>query len=237
MKRFLLLGLLLGLASFARPALADETSREIQAQIASGHGQEALSELHNVIAAHPNSGTAWYLTAEAQDSLGNAAAARDALAKAQQFSPGLPFANPTDVAALQAHIATVPSAGFSLPPVLPILGGLVLAFVLFRVFFGRRRPMAVYPQGYGDRMPAQAPYGGMPYPQNQGGGLGSSLLGGLAAGAGFAAGEQIIDRMIGGGGGERPVDDQNIPPPRDDGLQGDPGWSDNSGGSNDDNSW
>jgi hypothetical protein len=62
-----------------------------------------------------------------------------------------------------------------------------------------------------------------------GGGIGSSLLTGLAAGAGLAAGERIIDGMMGGSGNERAIDSSPAyePPPvpdRDDGLQGSPDW-------------
>ena len=57
-------------------------------------------------------------------------------------------------------------------------------------------------------------------------GIGGSLLGGLAAGAGFAAGERVIGDMF-GGNNNNPVDPAwgNQPmPDRDDGLQGSPGW-------------
>jgi hypothetical protein len=209
--------------------------RQIQALIAAGQPQTALDDLGPVLQAHPNSGVAWYLDAEAQDAVGNAPAARDALAKAEQFAPGLPFAKPAEVSALQAHLAQSSSkGGFSMSPVMIVLG-LVVLLIVFRLF-RRRQQAAYYPrQGFGAPPPGYPPYG----PQGgggMGGGLGSSLLGGLAAGAGFAAGERIIDDMTG-----RP--DQGVAdsawgaaptPDRDDGLSGSPGWD--SGGSIDDNS-
>lgn len=252
MRLIKLAGVILGAAMLAGPAMAQETPREIQGQIATGHAREALGNLQTVIASHPDSGTAWYLTAEAQDALGNSSAARDALTKAEQFSPGLPFAKPADVSALQAHLAAsspvsgAATGGFSMHPVLFVFGALVLMFLLVRVF-ARRRVAAGYPQPYGQPMQPTGGYGPQAGPYGQapgmGGGLGSSIVSGLAAGAGFAAGEQIIDRMVGGGerGQGNPFggDASQVPPLRDDGLQGDPGWDDNAagGGLDDNNNW
>jgi hypothetical protein len=244
----------------AAQAQATPSPHQIQAQIAAGQNATALSELQTVLQAHPDSGIAWYLSAEAQDASGNEDAARAALAKAQQYAPGLPFANQNDVAALQAHLAA-PAArsGFGVSPML-IIGALVLLFIVFRLFSRARRAVPVYQDGfapgYGNR--PQYPYGqgggqggGMPYGPGgaPGGGLGSALLGGLAAGAGIAAGERIIDDMTGGnrndggfglGGNGLGGDglggnfDPSPVPDRDDGLQGSPGWD--AGGSGSDNS-
>jgi hypothetical protein len=219
-----LLAALLASVGLARAQTA--SPREIQALIAAGEPQAALNDLAPVLQAHPNSGMAWYLDAEAQDAAGNESAARTALATAEQDAPGLPFAKPDAVAALQAHLAQSSSkGGFSMSPVMIILG-LVVLFVLFRLF-RRRRPAYYPPQRYGD-----APPPGYGYGQQGGGGLGSSLLGGLAAGAGFAAGERIIDDMTGRDQG--PVDSAwgaDPIPDRDDGLSGSPDWD--SGGSSD----
>jgi len=233
--RVSIFSLFLTLALLAGAAHAQTASpRDIQALIAAGQPQAALDDLAPILQAHPNSGKAWYLDAEAQDALGNEPAARTALATAEQDAPGLPFAKPDAVAALQAHLAQSSQSssrgGFSM--ISMIILGLVVLYVLFRLF--RRRP-AFYPQRYGDAPPpgyGQRGYGYGPPPA--GGGLGSSLLGGLAAGAGFAAGERIIDDMTGRDQG--PVDDAwgaSPTPDRDDGLSGSPGWD---GGSTDDNS-
>ncbi len=239
MKKIALFGfaLLAGFAVAARaPVLAQASASpaQLQALIANGHEQAALSQLQAVLQAHPDSGVAWYLTAEAQDASGNEAAARTALANAEQYSPGLPFAQPNDVAALQAHlsgsIVQQPRRGIS--PILVIVG-LVVLFMLFRLFSPRRRYMV--PPGY------QGGYGpgpGGPFPYGSGGpgmGIGGSLLGGLVAGAGFAAGERVIDGMMGGQGGGfiDPASGQGGVPDRDDGLTGSPGWdagSDPNGG-------
>ena len=75
-------------------------------------------------------------------------------------------------------------------------------------------PQAGYGQGYPGQpgpfgpgpggMPyGQNPYGQAPYGQPMGGGLGSSIVTGLAAGAGFAAGERIVDGLMDSNRGTR----------------------------------
>jgi hypothetical protein len=252
MRLFLFLAVLTGLFSLHGAALAQNvpSPRVLQGMIADGQDQAALDQLQSVLQVHPHSGIAWYLTAEAQDALGHEDAARSALAKAEQFAPGLPFAKPDDVAALQAHLQTVggdaPAHGGISAMV--VIGLLVVLFLLVRVFLrARRRVVPAYdaygrPMGYGPGGPGYAPpgYGAPGY--SEGPGIGGSLLGGLAAGAGFAAGERIIEDIEGdrgqgyvdpniGGGGFDQV------PDRDDGLQGDPGWDDGSGGGGSNDGW
>jgi hypothetical protein len=264
----LLGALLVGAGGFAQ-AQSAVSPRQIQEQIASGQTQLAIGELHQVLQSHPGSGVAWYLTAEAQDAAGHAAAARDALSKAEHFAPGLPFAKPAEVAALRAHLAQ-PEGGRAghggISPVWLILGGFVLLFILLRLFGLRRRMRAGYQpgfDGYANRPAGPGPYGSVgpgpygpvgpgsygpgygPGPGMQAPGMGSSLMTGLAAGAGFAAGERIIDGLDGANRGRefgQNVDQgQNfdpMPPDRDDGLQGSPDWNDNSDDNFDpNNSW
>lgn len=236
------------------PAFAQTvTPQQIQGQIHAGQEQAALNELQGALQAHPTSGVAWYLRAEAEDAAGNAGAARDALAKAEQYAPGLPFANGSEVAALQNHLnsgqavaqsgqnagyaAPVP-AGRGVSPIALVIGGVAVLFILFRLFARRRRMMMG--GGMNQPMGPVGPYGpqggmgmgGMGGMGMGGGGMGGSILGGLAAGAGFAAGERVLGDIMGGNRGGNPGNDQinDTPAPgRDDGLQGDPGWGDNSG--------
>jgi hypothetical protein len=217
--------------------------RELQGLIAAGQDKQALAQLQNVLAAHPDSAVAWYLSAEAQDALGHEDAARSALAKAEKIAPGLPFANPADAQALQTHLnagaGDAPSGG-GMGSMIFVVGALVVLFLVVRVFLRSRRrvmpgldgygrPMGYGPGGQGFAPPGygQPGYGG-------GSGIGGSLIGGLAAGAGFAAGERIIDDLSGNRDGGQGYIDPNFQggaaPDRDDGLQGDPGWDDNSGG-------
>jgi hypothetical protein len=229
-------------------AQSNLTPQQIQGQIASGNQAAALSELRTVLAANPHSGVGWYLTAEAQDAAGNEPAARAALANAQAYAPGLPFADPAKAAALQSHINASQTANYAPAPVsapMPARGGsslfpllilLAVGFFVIRMFMRRRRYATAYPpanQAYG---PGYGP-GGMPYgPGGVGGGIGSGLLGGLAAGAGFAAGERVIDDMM--GNRSQNVDQTSFnqpdtePGPQDDGLIGNPGWDNSSGDDN-----
>jgi hypothetical protein len=249
MRRFfLVLGVVFAAATAAiPPAKAQNTPQQLQSMIANGQAQSALTQLQAILQVHPTSGVAWYLTAEAQDSLGNEGAARSALNNAQQYAPGLPFANAADVAALQAHLngspAPVQPVNHGISPGLGLIILLVVLFIGFRMFFRRRRFVQPYGQsGYGQ--PGFGPGGQGPYPYNQGPGMGSgiggSILGGLAAGAGFAAGERVIGDMFGGSNNAvdpawgNQIDNQPMPD-RDDGLQGSPGWD--AGSAPDDNNF
>ncbi|HET9148720.1 MAG TPA: tetratricopeptide repeat-containing protein [Acetobacteraceae bacterium] len=244
--RIALLAVFVSAWQFPAHAQAGPTPKQIQAMIAGGQERAALADLKPILRAHPHSGVAWYLTAEAQDASGNRAAARDALARAEQYSPGLPFAQPGRVAALKAHLAA-PAApvarhrsGFG--PAIIVIGALVVLFLLVRMVFRSRRRMP--PPGYGTGFPGGPgmPYGpgGAPYGTGvgpAGSGIGSSIASGLAAGAGFAAGERIIDGLTGGPRGETPLDpSSNDPmpaPDRDDGLLGSPDWGNDSSGQDD----
>jgi hypothetical protein len=233
-------------------AQAQATPQQLQSMIAAGQEQAALKQLNNVLQTHPNSGVAWYLVAEAQDASGNESAASSALAKADQLAPGLPFANPQKVTALREHIAATPAMHHEqhggISPFIIIIA-LALLFIGLRTFF-RRRPMpGMFYQSRFRGGPMDAPPGG-PYGPGGGsygpgvgpsygagpGGLGSSILTGLAAGAGFAAGERIVDNLMG-----RPNDAGMINPAfgdtpvqgRDDGLTGSPDWDSGSTGDDD----
>ena len=240
---FRLTVLSLFLLAWQAPAFAQTgpTPRQIQGMIAAGQEAPALDALHNVLQAHPDSGIAWYLVAEAQDAQGNTGPARDALAKAEQYAPGLPFAKPGEVAALQAHLAPHgAAAGGGMGPVAVVIGVFVLLFLGIRFFLRSRRGFGPYGGGFQNGFNDGRP--NMPFGPQGGGGLGSSIISGLAAGAGFAAGERIIDGMLGGdrGGFIQPGGNSGVPD-RDDGLSGSPGWdnggSDNSGIDDSNNSW
>lgn len=241
----------------ALPAFAQDqgpTPRQIQTLIDNGQDAQAVQTLKGVLQQHPDSGTGWYLMAEAQDARGNEGAAAQALAKADQYAPGLPFADPQKAAALRAHVngglsssgARHSAGGFS--PVLLVIGGLVLLFILLRLFSGFRRgainpAYRPYPGNPNAPYGAYGPNGPNPYgPASSGpmgGGLGSSIVTGLAAGAGFAAGERIVDGLMGGRDAQAAQPQQDFTPDRDDGLLGNPGWDDGSDGSDDlnNNSW
>lgn len=236
----------------AMPAFAEGQAPspvQIQTMIKTGENSQAVQALKGVLAQHPDSGVAWYLMAEAQDARGHEDAAAQALAKADQYAPGLPFANPQAASALRAHInngleaSSAPHKSGGVSIVLLVIVALIALFVVMRMVagWGRRtrvnppypgNPNMPYGGGYGPNGPGPyGPSGGMG--GGMGGGLGSSIVTGLAAGAGFAAGERIVDGLMGGNNAEAaPPAQQDFPAgPQDDGLTGDPGW----GNSDDDN--
>ncbi|GAN79196.1 tetratricopeptide repeat protein [Acidocella aminolytica] len=234
----------------ALPAFAQSqgaSPRQIQTMIDTGQSAQALQALKGVLDQHPQSGVAWYLAAEAQDARGNENAAAQALAKADQYAPGLPFADPQKAAALRTHIDRGLKAGGGVShalggvsPVLLVIGGLLLLFVLLRLVSGFRRGgmnlgYRRYPGNpnapYGPNGP-NGPYGPGGGYGPMGGGLGSSIVTGLAAGAGFAAGERIVDGLMGGNEAQAAQPQQDFMPNQDDGLMGDPSWD--MGGGNDD---
>lgn len=227
----------------AFPALAQDAGsspRQIQSMIDNGQTSQAIQHLNGVLSQHPDSGTAWFLMAEAEDANGHESTAAHALAKANQYAPGLPFANPQRVAALQAHIngelassSEVPRHSGGISPALLVIGGLILLFVLLRLFSGVRRQQIYRPypgnpnSPYGYPPNGPNPYGPTGY-GGMGGGFGSSIISGLAAGAGFAAGERIVDGMMGGNDAQAMQPQQDFTPDRDDGLLGNPGWDDSN---------
>jgi hypothetical protein len=243
MRRTLFTILMLVLSPLAAWAQSD-TPQQIQGLIARGNTSAALDQLHGILQAHPNSGPAWYLEAEAQDAAGNEAAARGALQHAEQIAPNLPFADPQKAAALKEHLGLVGHHSGGASIVFIIIGGLIALFVILRIVARRRSygPGPVYRDGFN----APPPMGGQPYGYGQqgGAGVGSTILSGLAAGAGFALGERAVEDMF---GGNRNIEqgqnfDQGNVSGRDDGLSGDPGWGgndddQNDGGFDSGNSW
>lgn len=240
------------------PALAQSlTPQQIQTMIETGQEAQAAQDLKTVLSQHPQSGKAWYLMAELQDAQGHPTAAAQALAKADQYAPGLPFADAQRLAALRSHIQTELGTAKAqhhggVSPLLLVIAGLILLFVVLRVVSSFRRTAAfsrgqAYPgmtsMPYGGYGPTgQPPYGPGGGGGFGGGGLGSSIVTGLAAGAGFAAGERVVDGLMGGGEAQAQPQQPIMPGPQDDGLiGGDTGWDNGSTDDDDDglngNSW
>lgn len=238
--------ILLGALLFARPAAAQSAHAApspsvIQTMIASGQETQAIHTLQNILQTHPKSGVAWYLLAEAYDAQNNESAAGSALNMAVRSDPGLSFANPQRLAALRQHIAGAqPRTGVNgTHTALLVIGGLVLLMIVLHFMRGRNVAQSNYGYTQPPPPPGTPPYGTGygPFNGGGGGGLGRSIIGGLAAGAGFAAGERIIDGMMGPQQGGSMINPQQQGPDlsRDDGLMGDPGWGDSGGMSDDSN--
>jgi cbb3-type cytochrome oxidase subunit 3 len=214
-------------------ALAElPTPHEVYQAANSGHLAQAQQMIEQVLQEKPRSGEAHYIAAEIYAREGNLSLARQELTTAESLEPGLPFARPASVAALQREIQTRSasgpppalyvqnaaytqraSSGFPFATVLILLGAIGVIWFVFR----RRAHQAAYantvpavpgPAGYG--APGYGPgYGPVP----MGGGIGSSIAGGLASGlavgAGVVAGEELARHFLDSDGRQIPVEPQN----------------------------
>jgi uncharacterized protein len=198
---------------------ADPSSQQIYAAARAGDLGQAQQMIERVLQDHPRSAKAHYVAAEVYARSGDLSRARGELAQAQSLSPGLPFASPRAVQALQQQLTgrrilygtpvVRHSGGISWGLVLLIAALGAVIFALLR----RRSAPSPYAATYGSygtpgqpgAYPGANPYGPSPgspspYGSSVGGpGLMGSLATGLAVGAGVAAGEQLVQHMLGGG--------------------------------------
>ena len=215
--------------AIALAAGPDPTVQQIYQAAASGHLAQAEQMVGQVLQDHPRSGKAHYVAAEVYARAGDFSAARRELGVAQRLEPGLAFAQPQSVRALEAELAQgrfvqraqrMPYAPYAYPAphrssnrswglVLLLIAAAVILWALVR-----RRRHALYPPYPGQ--PGMPPTHGVgpvglgggvvpPYPYGYGGGPGSGLMShigtGLAMGAGMAGGEALVDRMMSGSAG------------------------------------
>jgi hypothetical protein len=204
---------------------ADPTVHEIYEVAASGHLDRAQQMIEQVLRDHPNSAKAHYVQSELFAREGKAGMARAELDRAEQIEPGLPKENPRSVAELKEQIGLTgagltrglgPTAG-SYPLTAASTGsathvpwGMVLILVLsvgvLWMLFRRRTASVPYPLSAAPTaMPGGYGPGGYPGAGGYapgGGGLGSTLagglVGGLAAGAGIVAGEELAHHFLDG---------------------------------------
>lgn len=186
--------LLASALALSAPVFAAEPSvQEVYAAASAGKYSEAQSMLDQVIAAHPKSGTAYFVQAELQAKQGQFEAARASLAKAEQLTPGLPKVKPEALTKLRTLLdegsktyaqkpargngyesggyAREPEAkGFSFGGILIIGLGLAGFIWLATRFMQRRQQQQAVNDPYnqynpGAQQPGYAPGG---YPQQQG---------------------------------------------------------------------
>ncbi len=182
-------------AGFAM-AQAEPTMNQVYAAAQAGKLDDAQVMIQQVLVSHPNSGKAHYVRAELYARQGKLDLARESLAKAEKYSPGLAFAKPEAVQALRAQLSGIaavrpaPVANYSAAPapvpkessswLLPLLlaGGVIVAgYFIFR-----------------RRVPA-TPAGGAAY-SNNGGAIGG-LNGPQTFGAGGVAQPQYPGQFPG----------------------------------------
>jgi len=243
----------------ALPALAaDPSPAQVYQAARSGNLTAAQQMIAQVLRDHPRSGQAHYVAAEIDARAGNFGLARQELQTAQSLEPGLPFANPRSVQELQAQLGeapltvlaprTVHAARSHLGLFVILIGAAVVLWLVLR----RRAAAMGYPQ-YPGQYPGSGVPPGMPpagytpggYLPGGGSGLMGSVASGLALGAGVAAGEELVDHLLGagsgpgGGGFVPPAESAPAPDPNADmggndfGLN-DPSWDGGGGGGWDD---
>jgi hypothetical protein len=210
---------------------AEPTLHEVYIQVEAGHLGQAKSMMDEVLRSHPNSAKAHFVEAEILAKQGELDSARTELAAAERLDGSLSFAKPEAVRELNQRL-TGHTGTRLVAPLAPEHAGssgfdlrwaalLALLFVGVVYFLVRRRPAEQTAQfggnagnaaggyfgGGGGLAPAGAPggYGPGAYapPPAPSGGLGSSLLGGLATGAavgaGVVAGEMLMHKVLDGG--------------------------------------
>jgi uncharacterized protein len=215
-----LVGLLVAVAlSFALEstglAQADPTVHQIYQAASSGHLDQAQQMMNQVLRDHPDSAKAHYVQSELYAREGKLPLARAELARAEQLAPGLPKENPRSVAELKSELGLMRRGGGLMrqsplqqsPLHFPWGTVLILALAVgvFWALFRRRTNYAAYPPGVPGPTAPPGTYGAGGYGPGGpvgGGGIGSTvasgLAGGLAAGAGFVAGEELAHHLLDG---------------------------------------
>lgn len=101
--------------SFAM-AQAEPTMNQICATAQAGKLDEAQVMVQQVLISHPKSAKAYFVQAELYSRQGKQDRARESLATAERYSPGLSFAKPEAVQALRAQLAAKPMTKSVAPP-------------------------------------------------------------------------------------------------------------------------
>ena len=211
----LLLAVFLNTSAFAAE---DASMHQVYLASEAGKFSEAQAMMDQVLRDHPNSAKAHFVEAELLAKQGKISSAQAELNTAEKLQPGLSFAKPESVQKLQLLIGgashgsnssgNITNAGNSTPwGMIMLMIGLV-AFLYFAVKAMTRRNPPLAPMNiYGNNAPiSPQPYGGAPSPMmnpTASGGLGSSIMSGLATGAavgaGMVAGEALMHHFTDGG--------------------------------------
>ncbi len=261
LKRITLpLGALLVLACILPALAADPTPDQVYQAARSGNLAAAQQMIAQVLRDHPQSGRAHFVAAEIDARAGNYGLARQELSTAESLDPKLASKEARAVTELQQQLGETPSVISRLPLVrigqrsprfglfLFLIGAAVVLWLILRrraATLGYGAPPVGYGSGgYGPGGYGPNGYGPSGYTPTPGGGSGimGSVASGLALGAGVAAGEELVEHMMGrgsstaGGGGVPPAEAGPAPDPNADmggndfGLN-DPGsWDDGGGG-------
>jgi uncharacterized protein len=211
LKRFTPAIAALLLVCCALPALAaDPSPAQVYQAARSGNLAAAQQMIAQVLRDHPRSGEAHYVAAEIDARAGNFGPARQELQTAESLEPGLPFASVRSVQELHAQLGEAPLTMLAPRTVragrshfglfLILIGAAVVLWLMLRrraVAMGYPQYPGQYPGGMGGMPPpGYGPGGG--YMPGGGSGIMGNVASGLALGAGVAAGEELVDHLLGG---------------------------------------
>jgi hypothetical protein len=184
----------------------DPTIGEVYEVARTGHLDQAQEMMSQVLRDHPRSAKAHYVAAELYTRGGDSSRARQELDTAERLAPGLPFARPEAVQALQGELVQEQStqrrprysqvrSPFAPGTLLLVLGGIGVLWLLMR----RRTPTGgLYPQ-YPSAVPTGGPVNyGPGVASGMGSGIAGGLASGLAVGAGVVAAEEIAHHFLDG---------------------------------------
>jgi hypothetical protein len=251
----------------ATVAFAEPTVHQIYDTMQSGHVDEAHKMVEEVLKTHPDSAKAHFVDAEILARLGDKKAAQSELAIAEQLSPKLPFVKPETVMALKQNLTSntivetsnsheSKSSGFPWMMFLLVGGTVFFIVLIWKSLSARSTNAYANTPAYNNNGGAQHGYpntnngynqGNQP---NQGGGLGSNIMSGLATGAaagvGMVAAEELMHHFTDhndsssnnssmfNNGNNQPSNDMGD---TDFGISDGSSWDDNSSSGDDDNSW
>lgn len=220
-KRIAIGIMLVASATLAAASMAaeDPTLHQVYQAVQAGKLGEAQGMMDQVLHDHPNSAKAHFVEAEVLARQGRLTNAESELNTAQRLAPGLPFAKPQAIQALQSRLVHTTATAMAPAGYLPgrstglpwgtiLIGIGVVAAIAFAVRSMNRNNGTFVPAGGAARYgasypsPSYAP-NGMVSPMGQmGGGLGSGIMGGLATGAavgaGMVAGEALMHHFTDG---------------------------------------
>jgi len=206
--------LLLAFFLHAGVAMAQQepSMSQIYATAQAGKLDEAQVMVQQVLVAHPKSAKAHFVQSELYARQGNQTKARESLSTAQGLAPGLPFAKPEAVQALQNQLAsrpattptakvapyaapapTQPSGSWLLPALLAV-GVIAAGYFIFR-----RKTAQTFDQnpGYGNGLNGPQSFGNGGLQPGMQGGYGQQPMYGQQ-GYGQPAGSGIGGRIMGG---------------------------------------
>jgi len=144
-------------------AQSGPTMSEIYAKAQAGKLDEAQVMVQQVLISHPNSAKAFFVQAELYSRQGQLGRARESLATAEKYAPGLPFVKPEALQTLRAQLAAKPglkptsglptdfkapqtqSSASWLMPLLLTAGVIAAAFFFFR---NRKLESCAQPSAY-----------------------------------------------------------------------------------------